>query len=177
MTAVLETARFQLQPICVENLEHRALYITLYTDPLVMRYILPPLSIRAAGRAFERLCEYTAGDGPGHRYWIVVDTVSTHAVGLAGFRRDGDEAELGVMLCKPWWRRGVATESLQLLLGHGFGAMALSLIFAQSLEAHAPVVGALFANLGFTATANGNGMACMSRWELTRAQWESRQQG
>ena len=165
MTAVLETARFQLQPISLRNPDHRALYVFLHTDPTVMRYILPPLSHCRAEKAFERICRATVGVHPGHRYWIIVDRISAHACGIAGFRRDRDGAEIGVMLSGHWWRRSVATEVLSTLLEHGRGPMRLTCVFAEAQEANAGVMHRLFTRLGFEAAPGRASASGLVRWE------------
>lgn len=165
MTAVLETARFQLQPIAVDGAGHRDLYVSLYTDPLVMGGVGPPLAADAAGRAFERLCALTQGSHPGHRYWIIVETRSAAAIGLAGFRRHGDEGEIGAMLAQAWWRRGVATEVFTRLLAHGWSVMGLRRVIGESLSAHAEAVGALFAGLGFVVAPDAASAHDRRRWE------------
>lgn len=149
MKTLLETDRLQLIPIDVRSPAHRALYVDLHTDPAVMHQVSSPLSPQAAEVAFERFCASTRGEHPGHRYWIVVDTASAAAIGLVGFQKLGRGAEIGVMVLPGWWQRGVATEALTCLLEYGRRTLGLNAVSAQSLEGHAPVMGALFRRLGF----------------------------
>lgn len=169
MTAVLETARFRLQPISAHDAEHRALYVHLYTNPAVMAQIGSPLAVDAAARAFGRFCASVQGDQPGHRYWMIVDPAEG-AIGLAGFHRQGDSAAIGAMLHQDWWRRGVTTEVFTRLLAHGWNEMGLTRVFGDSLVGHAQVVGALFHGLGFTVSPAGQATSGRCRWEKCRPQ-------
>lgn len=165
MTVVLETDRFQLQPLNVHDAGQRALYISLYTDPVVMGGIGPALAANAASRAFERLCALTQGNHPGHRYWIIVEMQSGAATGLAGFRRYEDEGEIGAMLRPNWWRRGVATEVFTRLLSHGWSVMGLKRVIGESLVSQAEAVGGLFAGLGFVVAPDAASALDRCRWE------------
>ena len=168
MKAVLETARFQLQPIDVQDAGHRAVYIHLYTDPEVMAQIGPPLTPAAAERGFNRLCELTAGDRPGHCYWVIVERASNLVIGFAGFRRHDERAEIGAMLRKEWWRQGVATEAFAGMLEHAWTSMGLAAVFGESLEGHMPIVGALFERLGFHKAPNHSSASVRPRWVMVR---------
>jgi RimJ/RimL family protein N-acetyltransferase len=149
-----------------------ALYRDLYTDPVVMRRILDPLTVEAASRGFAAACRHNRSDIPGHRFWRVDEGASGARIGLAAFRRDGARAEIGVMLFSEWWNRGICSEIFVLLLRHAFIDLGLEAVDARSAEDDGlPVIERLLAPFGFIRTRTGaaDGMA---HWELPRAIWK-----
>ena len=176
--AVLETSRLRLRPMETRD---EAMFRHLYTDPEVMRRILPPLSVEAAARNFARACNHNAKDTPGHRFWAIDYTLadssaSDAAIGMAALLRNGDSAELGVMLRNGWWNRGISSEAFVPLIAHGFTGMNLSLIYAQRPDDdHALLIDRLLARFGFVRTPDKISDKSLCRWELPRAVWQQQQ--
>ncbi|HSR65221.1 MAG TPA: GNAT family N-acetyltransferase, partial [Xanthomonadaceae bacterium] len=78
--SALETPRLRLRLLDGRD---QALFCHLYTDPAVMRRILPPLSADAAAAGFGRACRHNGREAPGHRYWVIEDKASGCGVGIA----------------------------------------------------------------------------------------------
>jgi RimJ/RimL family protein N-acetyltransferase len=175
--AVLDTARRRLRPMEARD---EAMFCHLYTDPDVMRRILPPLSTEVATQSFQRACGHNAKAKPGHRFWAIdhkLDdgTASDTAVGMAALRRTGDSAELGVMLRKGWWNRGISSEAFVPLIDHAFLGMSLELVYAQRLDDdHALIIDKLLGKFGFVRTPDKLTDPSLCRWELPRGAWQVR---
>lgn len=169
--AVLETTRLRLRPMEARD---EAMFCHLYTDPDVMRRILPPLTAEAAVQSFARAVAHNAKDAPGHRFWAIDDKASGTAVGMAALLRTGDSAELGVMLRNGWWNRGISSEAFVPLIAHGFTGMGLALIYAQRPDDdHALLIDKLLDRFGFVRTPDKVSDKTLCRWELPRAVWEA----
>lgn len=167
---LLETEHFHLAPLQVDNPAHRDLFIGLHTCPEVMARILPPMAVDAAERAFEHACRANQRAMPGHRYWGVHARVPEAPVGLAALVRRGREAEIGIMVRRPWWNRGVASETFVEVLAHGFGAMGLELITAERPDDdHALIIDRLLGRFGFYRAPQRASAPGQCRWELPRA--------
>jgi RimJ/RimL family protein N-acetyltransferase len=171
----LETARFRLRPIHVDNPDDRALYCRLYTSPEVMARIMPPLTAEQAVRAFERTCRFNGQDVPGHRHWSIWTRDSGSGVGVVGLLRNGPAAELGGLLVPGWWRRGASRETYARVIAFAFEQMGVDLVFGERKDdAHALVVDRLFEPLGLRRVAPGHARtAGVCRWELPRSDWSA----
>jgi len=85
----------------------------MLADPEVMRFY-PKRYNREESRVWiERQLERYRADG--HGLWIVIEKESESPVGQVGLMRqrvDGaDESEIGYLIHRPYWRRGLATEA------------------------------------------------------------------
>ena len=175
--AVLETSRLRLR---LMEARDEAMFCHLYTDPDVVRRILPPLSAEAAAQSFERACNHNAKDTPGHRFWAIDYTVAESnapetAVGMAALLRTGDSAELGVMLRNGWWNCGISSEAFVPLIDHGFLGMGLALVYAQRPDDdHARIIDKLLGKFGFVHAPDRVVDKTLCRWELPRSTWEER---
>lgn len=174
--AVLETSRLRLRPMEARD---EAMFCHLYTDPDVMRRIVPPLSAEAAAQSFARARNHNAKDTPGHRFWAIDYTLADGAssdtvIGMAALLRTGDSAELGVMLRNGWWNRGISSEAFVPLIAHGFTGMNLSLIYAQRPDDdHALIIDRLLGRFGFVRTPDKVSDKTLCRWELPRTAWQA----
>ena len=175
--AVLETSRLRLR---LMEARDEAMFCHLYTDPDVMRRILPPLSAEAAAQSFARACNHNAKGRPGHRFWAIDYTLadsaaSDAAIGMAALLRHGDSAELGVMLRNGWWNRGISTEAFVPLIDHAFVGMELALVYAQRPDDdHARIIDKLLDKFGFVHAPDTLADKTLCRWELPRSAWEER---
>jgi RimJ/RimL family protein N-acetyltransferase len=173
MTTTIDTPRLRLQLLQADSNTDRTLYCDVYADPDVMRRIAEPLSIEAATRAFSSACRHNLASNPGHRFWRIEDINSQSAIGLAALRREGARAEIGVMLFREWWNRGICSEVFVVLLKFGFEQAGLDAIDARSAEDEGlPVIERLLAPFGFLRTRAG-ALDGMGHWELSRAAWEA----
>jgi RimJ/RimL family protein N-acetyltransferase len=166
---MLETPRLRLRLLHEEADGDAALYVHLYTDAAVMQWIAPPLGIDAATNAFGRACRHNRAARPGHRTWRI-DDCKGGDLGIAALLRDGDAAEIGVVLREGAWGNGLAREALGGVLAHAFDHLGLALVYGERPDdAQARLVDRMFAPLGLhRAPARVSGQA---RWELPRARW------
>lgn len=174
----LKTNRLVLRLLETDAPGDETLFVHLYTDPAVMRRIEFSTSAEAAARAFHAACRHNQQAIPGHRYWRIDwragqgDSAGPSDIGLAALRRQGDAAELGVMLRESGWNRGISSEAFTVVLAHAFGPMDLALVYAERPDDdHALVIDRLLERFGFTRTperASGPGQC---RWELSRQGW------
>jgi len=170
--SVLDTPRLRLRPMEPRD---EAMFCHLYTDPDVMRRILPPLSAEAATQSFQRACGHNAKANPGHRFWAIDDKASDAAIGMAALLRTDDSAELGVMLRNGWWNRGISSEAFVPLIDHAFLGMGLELVYAQRPDDdHALIIDKLLDKFGFVRTPDTAPEPHLARWELARAAWATR---
>lgn len=175
--AVLETPRLRLR---LMEARDEAMFRHLYTDPDVMRRILPPLSAEAAAQSFVRACNHNTKDTPGHRCWAIDYTAAGGsapevAIGMAALLRNGDSAELGVMLCNGWWNQGISSEAFVPLIDHAFLGMELALVYAQRPDDdHARIIDKLLGKFGFVHAPDRLIDKTLCRWELPRSTWEAR---
>src|SRR5688500_13037955 len=170
--AVLETTRLRLRPMEARD---EAMFCHLYTDPDVMRRILPPLTAEAAVQSFARAVAHNAKDAPGHRFWAIDDKASRTAIGMAALLRTGDSAELGVMLRNGWWNRGISSEAFVPLIDHAFLGMGLALVYAQRPDDdHARIIDGLRGRFGSARAPDRVEDKTLCRWDLSQACWLAR---
>ena len=151
-----------------------AMFCHLYTDPEVMRRILPPLTAEAAAQNFQRACAHNGKDTPGHRFWAIDDKASQETIGMAALLRKHGSAELGVMLRNGWWNRGISSEAFVPLIGHAFLRMGLGLIYAERPDDdHALIIDRLLGRFGFVRAPERATAPAQARWELPRAVWQA----
>lgn len=145
---MLHTERLELQPMGPRHLPflHR-----LDSDPQVMRYLLGRARTPEEIDAFwGPRCADTAADHLGLGWWV-------------GFQDDafvgwwslepGDsepsspagphQAEIGWRVMRRHWRRGLATEGASALLSHGFEAVGLQRIWAETMAVNTPSRGVM----------------------------------
>src|SRR4051812_24982101 len=91
----------------------------LYADPAVMRYI--GTGVRDFPTA-SAVLEKTLTAPPPAGYWTVRDRATGEPLGgiMLMFRREGSPLEIGFLLAKAAWGRGVATEAVRAIVAHAF---------------------------------------------------------
>lgn len=112
-----ETPRVKARLLCEDDLD---LYLALYTDPEVMRYIGPVMGREEAGAVFSRvLNENRRSDAKG-RYWALKHRRTGQWLGQAALVRDAAvtaRAEVGIMLLPLAQNAGIGLQTLQALVG------------------------------------------------------------
>ncbi|MGY4514726.1 RimJ/RimL family protein N-acetyltransferase [Lysobacter sp. HA18] len=164
-----DTARYRLHLTAPSDRQH---YIDLYRDPEVMRHIGDVQDEARLQGAFDLVCRHNRARLPGHRCWTISDRLSDAFVGITALRRDGERAELGIMLRPDAWNRGVAKEVFGPLLEYAFAAMQLAVVDAERRDdAHAVLIDRLLHPFGFSdspPTAAG-----LRRWALHSERWRA----
>ncbi len=126
---VLETPRLVLRELDPGDLDFVA---AMLADPEVMRYWPRPYSREEAEAWVRRQRERYARDGYG--YWLAVERATGRPVGQAGLltmELDGvEEAALGYIIHRPFWRRGYATEATAATLDYAFGTLGKARVIA-----------------------------------------------
>jgi RimJ/RimL family protein N-acetyltransferase len=139
--ATLQTSRIRLVPLSDEHLEHE---IELDSDPEVMRYLG-----NGQARAHEEVEAVhrgrltAASRVPGLGFWA--GFVDEEFVGWwilqPPERADQGpvegQAELGYRLLRRHWRKGLASEGARELIRHGFEALGLTRVFAETMAVNA----------------------------------------
>ena len=114
----------------------------LYADPEVMRYI--GTGVRTPEVATAVLAKIRAAAPPAG-YWTLRDRATGEPVGGAMLmvRREGSPVEIGFLLAKRAWGRGLASEAVQAVVEHAFaerGVRAIEAFTDQRNEASARVL-------------------------------------
>ena len=123
MSVELETARLSLRPFRPEDLEDLD---RIYSDPEVMRF-MGPTSMEATEAQLRRLVEGWERDGISQ--WAAIDRATGALIGRIGllchhdWREERDPIEVGWLLDRPYWGKGLATEGGLASIRYGFQAL------------------------------------------------------
>lgn len=166
----LQTASVLLDPLTREDYDW---LVVLYADAEVMRYIgHGPRTEEESRRNLDWLIGH--GEHLPFGYWVLRDRETRERLGGAVMmrRRPGTPVELGFMLARPAWGRGLATQVAQALVTHAFADLQL-----PELQAFADVENASSANVLRKAGFRDAGLCpgpyggLDRRFELTREKW------
>lgn len=172
-TPILETARFRLRPRRVEDAD--ALHDN-FTDAEVMQYWsdAPHTSVEQTRAMFAR-------SRPEWRCWSVTLKDNDVPLGFvaAGEKRQGNVTELGYMIDRRQWGRGVAGEAVSAVIDQIF-AEGQRRVFADTDPDNAPSR-ALLEKLGFKLEGylraeweTHLGVRDTTLYGLLKAEWEAR---
>lgn len=107
-----------------------------YADDTVMRYMLPGRGLPkgdAETRAKSNILNFSNSFGQrGYGVWAVEDRAGGRLLGQCGLRwvPEAEAVELLYLLNKTCWGRGLASEAARAAVSFGFGAAALTGLFA-----------------------------------------------
>jgi len=123
----LETERLLLRGFLPGDLVGLAV---IYSDPDVMRHING--GVRSREQTAASIAAYTREWAEhGYGVWAVADKADGTLLGMCGFV---ERAELGYILGKPAWGKGIATEAARACLRHGFERLGFDAIGAGALR-------------------------------------------
>jgi RimJ/RimL family protein N-acetyltransferase len=131
MTTVLETPRLRFRPF---ELTDAPVVYPWMTDAEIMRY-MPTGQDYTMEQVEARVARYIAHQQQhGYSRWLMFDRTSGEAIGDAGllYLPATQEIELGYRLIKPWWGRGLATETAVAWLQYAFETLGLTEVIAFS---------------------------------------------
>lgn len=150
---ILATDRLQLRPLRIEDAE--ALYPTLSDAELMTWWSRAPLG------SVEEVRSYFARHDDAWRCWAIILAGEDTAIGwvAAGEKRQGGVTELGYILAREHWGRGIAREAVSAVIDQLF-AEGQRRVFADTDPENAASI-ALLERLGFR------------REGLLRAEWET----
>ena len=121
----LETARLVFREM---SLADRDFVGSMLSDPEVMHHYPQEIVKAGAEPWIERQLGRYRRDG--HGLWLVLDKVSGGAVGQVGLSMQDvngvREPEVGYLIHRPFWRRGLATEAATAVRDHAFTRLALT---------------------------------------------------
>ncbi|MFE3019430.1 GNAT family N-acetyltransferase [Streptomyces sp. NPDC059256] len=187
MTFLIATERLTLRPIIESDLDH---LLDLDSDPDVMRFIdggPPPTRDYLRKRALPRFIQRHPGtDRPG--YWAVCEPESGKFFGWMEFRpivdTSGEVVELGYRLTRSAWGRGYATECARVLIRKGFNDWGVQTVTANTMTVnHSSRRVMEKSGLTLVRTTFDEWPDYIEgaefgdvHYELTRSQWQVRQQ-
>ncbi len=128
---ILTTERLTLRKILKSDTED---YYEFASDPAVTKYLLwkPHNSFNFTRHYLSYLQgRYRSGE---FYDWGIVDAASGKLIGTCGFTSfdfDNNSAEVGYVLHRKWWHRGIAAEALTRVLAFGFDTLELRRIEAR----------------------------------------------
>lgn len=131
----IETERTRLRIPTIDDLDDLAL---IFGNPQVMKYLdidCQPLSKEQTETALISIINGWAKNNFGR--WMVISKTDNKIIGLAGFRRHEDIAELFYILDEPYWGKGLATEIAGEILKAGFERHNFPRIVAMTRPANA----------------------------------------
>jgi RimJ/RimL family protein N-acetyltransferase len=173
-----ETPRVKARLLCEDDLD---LYLALYADPEVMRYIGPVLGREEVLAVFETSLGHNRRLGARALYWRVFDRSNDDAsVGLASLVREnshGVAADVGLMLSCGVRRSGLGQHCLSAMIGNclsGFWGLGISEITARHVELHAAAK-RLVESLGFVG--EGVDAKGLVSWRMRHGTWKTNRSG
>ena len=110
---------------------------TIYSDPVVMRYVATGAMTDIA--ITERLLDdYTAHQQRhGYSFWAVIERETGTLIGDSGlYRTPTGEVELGYTLGAAWWGRGYATEAAERWVSVAFDELGINEVVALAEPAN-----------------------------------------
>lgn len=143
----LETDRLLLRPFSLEDAEDM---FRIYSDVETMKYWSeqPAKDVAAAQEMVRKDIEF---DGETAVFWAIVDKTSDTVIGkctLFAYSDQNRRAEIGYVLSRSFWGRGVMTEACKAIINLAFGELQLHRIEADTDVENAGSI-ALLQKLGF----------------------------
>ena len=114
-----ETVRLVLRPFSA--LDAVSLHKILSVEGMLRYYpTSEPPDLERVERLVSRQIEHWAEHGYG--WWAVEDKSTTELLGWSGLQYlpETNEIEIGYLLARPYWGRGLATEAAQVGINYGF---------------------------------------------------------
>lgn len=134
---VIDTPRIRLVPMTTQHLPY---LVDLDSDAEVLRHILGRARTEAEVYAFwGPICADTRADTVGLGWWVGFTRATDDFLGWwdltpdAGPASPPARAEAGWRLARRHWRQGYATEAATALFEHGFTAIGLRTIWAETM--------------------------------------------
>ena len=140
MNSILETERLTLREMTMGDLDFIA---SMLADPEVMQYY-PKTYSRAEAEAWieRQLARYSSH---GHGLWLVSDKETHECVGQVGLSPqivDGvEEPEIGYLIHRPFWRRGLASEAAAGVRDFALGVLAKPRVISLIRPENTPSLG------------------------------------
>jgi [ribosomal protein S5]-alanine N-acetyltransferase len=150
----LETPRTFMREILGNDADF---LLRMMSDPEVMRFYPQPADEKEVRDFINRMRARYRDDGCG--LWLVVDRETGEPLGRVGLLRQEvngiDEFEIGYMIHRPFWRRGLATEAARAVREWAFGERRLGRVVSLIHPDNVPSQG----------VARNLGMAVVGTWD------------
>lgn len=146
------------------NRTDRDVYVQLYTDPQVMRYIGAPLKAEVAAASFDKALALQQSQSVFAPRWVLLDAGVNRKCGLLGLFADDDShaAEIGLMLLPSAQGRGFAGDAIGAMVATVFAKPWVRSLWAR----HAPGNHAMAAVLRSTGFQMEYETELECRWRL-----------
>lgn len=169
---ILETARLLLREWTLDDVDA---FARIYADPEVMRHVgnyRPRTRDETIERKRKSLRHYAEH---GFGMWAVCLRPGGEVIGRCGLEylpgQATPEVEIGWLLAREHWGRGLATEAAKATLGYGFAVLRLPRIVARAIPSNTASI-RIMEKLGMkpsrTVDANGEEMVL---YAVERAEW------
>ncbi len=168
-----ESARLLMRPLCAED---ETLYITCYTDPLLMKHIAKPLTREAALRSFNAALKVNSTI-PVRRYmWAMDEKASMAPVGLLSLvceqtANATTNVELGHFMLTRYHNKGFTVEAINELIDVVFVATDFAAFVVNHDRANRAVE-RVVKKLGFMPDMGNSENISNYRWTLSRHHWQ-----
>ena len=140
MAVYLETPRTFMREILGNDLEF---LLGMMSDPEVMRYYPHPYTEKEVRAFINRMRTRYREDGCG--LWLLVDRERGEPLGRVGLLRQTvngvDEFEIGYMVHRPFWRRGLASEAALAVRDYAFSEKKLPRVISLVRPENVPSQG------------------------------------
>ncbi|WP_153912830.1 GNAT family N-acetyltransferase [Shewanella sp. TC10] len=126
-----ETERLKARLLGIKD---KDFFISLYTDPLIMKYIAKPLCKEKALLMFDNALKNSSlsfVDAKQH-IWLIILKSTNQLIGIQSFTYNTDEndsAEAGMIFCRNVQKKGFAVEAFKGFIDFGLSVMALNKVF------------------------------------------------
>jgi RimJ/RimL family protein N-acetyltransferase len=133
------TERLLIRPLVEQD---NAMYVGLYTDANIMKYIGEPLSGEAAEKAFARTIKAMQKPKPKTMTWAIVTLADKKNIGIQALSwqrptfnhkqitPNNNQADIGIMLTSASQGQRIPAESLNMLIAYAFNELGLDMITA-----------------------------------------------
>lgn len=166
-----ETPLVRARLLCEGDLD---LYLALYTDPEVMRYIGPVMGREEATQIFRKALGHNVNPGARARYWHISSRATGSEFGMAALVRDilvPTRYEMGLMLLPQYQNTGVGSPALACIVDgalSGDWRLEAEEITTRHLDEHAGGKG-IMRSLGFDMFDLG--VSGFQGWRMTAKSW------
>jgi ribosomal-protein-alanine N-acetyltransferase len=135
----LETERLILRPFTLGDLDA---FAAICGDPEVMRYYPAPWTRERAEEFIRR--QMANQEAHGHSLWAVIHKADGRLIGFCGLAYQlverAQEVEVGYMLDKAYWGRGLAPEAARASLEYAFQRLGLVRLISLIRPENAPSI-------------------------------------
>ncbi|WP_394199899.1 GNAT family N-acetyltransferase [Shewanella waksmanii] len=130
------TLQFSTERLTMRLLDERdkALYCSLYTDPVVMKKIGATLAYEKTEKSFSIALKLLKNRPQRHYVWVIIDKQSGESLGMQNIAIDKDDssqAEFGIMLTPKCYGRHIAYESIGALTEYGLHHLNLHKMYSN----------------------------------------------